>query len=144
MVQIIVGILILPIIIYAPGWALARVIPELGNNDGLERHFERCLIGALWSGWLALVLASFGIFSIWLHLGITLAVSAGAIWWGQRHSPPCTAVPRTAVRGYEVALLVLALLVARPFEVILGVRDAGVYAVTGFAIARTGSIVQTD
>ncbi|ACL23804.1 ArnT family glycosyltransferase [Chloroflexus aggregans] len=144
MTQIIIGTLLLPLIIYAPGWALTRVIPELETNDGLERHFERCLIGALWSGWLALVLASFGIFSIWLHLGITLAVSAGLIWLGQRHSPPRTAVPRTAVRGYAVTLLVLALLVARPFEVILGVRDAGVYAVTGFAIARTGSIVQTD
>ncbi|OAN48490.1 hypothetical protein A6A03_07870 [Chloroflexus islandicus] len=147
MAQIIVGILLLPFLIYAPGWALARVIPELGNNDGLERHFERCLIGALWSGWLALVLASFGIFSIWLHLGITLAVSAGLIWLGQRRSSTNGTVRGLTMREAAVwfgTLLVLALLVARPFEVILGVRDAGVYAVTGFAIARTGSIVQHD
>lgn len=147
MAQIIVGILLLPIIIYAPGWALARAIPQLDANDGLERHFEHCLIGALWSGWLALVLAGFGIFSLWLHLGITLAVSAGLIWLGRRHSTLRPAVPRPTVRGYWVwfvTLLGLALLVARPFEVILGVRDAGVYAVTGFAIARTGSIVQHD
>ncbi len=40
--------------------------------------------------------------------------------------------------------LVFALLVARPFEVVLGVRDAGVYANIGFVIARTGGIVQHD
>ncbi|MDW8403078.1 hypothetical protein [Chloroflexus sp.] len=147
MAQIIVGILLLPIIIYAPGWALTRAIPELGANDSLERHFERCLIGALWSGWLALVLASFGVFALWLHLSITLAVSGSLVWWARRRLSSRTALPRAVARGYWVwfsTLLVLALLVARPFEVILGVRDAGVYAVTGFAIARTGSIVQRD
>jgi hypothetical protein len=36
------------------------------------------------------------------------------------------------------------LLVARPFEVVLGARDAGVYTNSGFAIAATGGIVQHD
>jgi hypothetical protein len=40
--------------------------------------------------------------------------------------------------------LLFAVLVARPFEVVLGVRDAGVYANIGFAIVRTGGIVQHD
>jgi hypothetical protein len=40
--------------------------------------------------------------------------------------------------------LLFAVLVARPFEVVLGARDAGVYATTGFAIARYGGIVQYD
>jgi hypothetical protein len=41
-------------------------------------------------------------------------------------------------------LLVFGVLVARPFEVVIGVRDAGVYANAGFAMARTGSLVQHD
>jgi hypothetical protein len=48
------------------------------------------------------------------------------------------------VLGFTVVGLVFVLLVARPFEVVLGVRDAGVYANVGFAIARTGGIVQYD
>jgi hypothetical protein len=40
--------------------------------------------------------------------------------------------------------LLFAIMIARPFEVILGVRDAGVYANIGFAIVRTGGIVQHD
>jgi len=46
--------------------------------------------------------------------------------------------------GYVAIGVVFLLLVARPFEVVLGARDAGVYATTGFAIARTGGIVQYD
>ncbi len=146
--QIIVGILLLPILIYAPGWALIRAIPQFGARDRLELHFERCLISALWSGWLALVLSSLGIFSLWLHISITLAVIAGLLGLAarQRQSavPVLTPLNRVEALAWVAALLILTVLVARPFEVILGVRDAGVYAVTGFAIARTGSIVQTD
>ena len=46
--------------------------------------------------------------------------------------------------AHTIVLAVALLLVARPFEVVLGVRDAGVYANTGFAIARTGALVQHD
>ncbi len=47
-----------------------------------------------------------------------------------------------------LALLIIGaifvVLVTPPFETVLGGRDAGVYANAGFAIARTGSIVQYD
>jgi hypothetical protein len=46
--------------------------------------------------------------------------------------------------GFVAVGLLFAILVARPFEVVLGARDAGVYATTGFAIARHGGIVQDD
>src|SRR5581483_5295630 len=46
--------------------------------------------------------------------------------------------------AFALVGLLFALLVARPFEVVLGARDAGVYATTGFAIARYGGIVQYD
>ncbi len=145
MTQIIIGIILLPLIIYLPGWALTRAFPTIGSADGLERHFERCLISALWSGWLALTLGSLGIFSLWLHLTLTLVLSGGLIWWAARRPRPAVAPldSRTALT-WAGALLIITLLVARPFEVILGVRDAGVYALTGFAMARTGSIVQYD
>jgi hypothetical protein len=46
--------------------------------------------------------------------------------------------------GFVAIGLVFILFVARPFEVVLGARDAGVYATAGFAIARTGAIAQED
>ncbi len=145
MEQIIVGILLLPLLIYAPGWALTTAVPAFGCDDGLECHFERCLISTLWSGWLALALGSLGIFSLWLHLGLTLIVSGVLFWWGRRHTRRTKVLlPARTALVWLPTLLILTLLVARPFEIILGVRDAGVYAVTGFAMARTGSIVQYD
>src|SRR6185312_16307535 len=48
------------------------------------------------------------------------------------------------VAAFAVVGLLFAVLIARPFEVVLGVRDAGVYANIGFAIVRTGGIVQHD
>lgn len=145
MEHIVVGILLLPLIIYVPGWAFTQALLASDRLDGLELHLERCLISALWSGWLALLLGSLGIFSLWLHLGLTLIVTALLFWWAFRRARRVTAPLATSTAlVWFATLLLLTLLVARPFEVILGVRDAGVYAVTGFAMARTGSIVQTD
>ena len=48
------------------------------------------------------------------------------------------------VVAFAAVGLIFAVMVARPFEVVLGVRDAGVYANIGFAIVRTGGIVQND
>ncbi|NTU80258.1 MAG: hypothetical protein HGA45_12935, partial [Chloroflexales bacterium] len=101
--------------------------------------------GALWSGWLALLLAELGLFSPWLHLGLTLAVST-LLAATRRPAPeaPAARTPRWELAAHAAVLLVALLLVARPFETVLGVRDAGVYANTGFAIARTGALVQSD
>ncbi|WP_129627910.1 ArnT family glycosyltransferase [Candidatus Oscillochloris fontis] len=178
--------LAVPLMFYLPGWVVARamhaVVPDL-----LERHYERVTISALWSGWLALVLAEVGVFSLWLHVMITLVVVVGLWWWRSPRQPPdfdaktqirnvfhrlsnlnfynlCVFAPLRQTKdlrrngkpvyphGQHVwELLAFALigllgliLLARPFEVILGVRDAGVYANTGLAIARTGSLVQYD
>ncbi|NTU84606.1 MAG: hypothetical protein HGA45_35450, partial [Chloroflexales bacterium] len=63
--------LALPLLLYLPGWALHR---RLGAPaDLLEAVFERVAASALWSGWLALLLAELGLFSLWLHLLVTLA-----------------------------------------------------------------------
>ncbi|NJL34552.1 MAG: hypothetical protein HC893_12695, partial [Chloroflexaceae bacterium] len=100
------------------------------------------VISVLLSGWLALLLAEFGIFSLWLHLALLLVI-CGALLAVRKvyptpppalHSPSAGWVPLAFA---AIALLAL-LLVLPPFQTILGARDAGVYANTGFAIARTG------
>ena len=135
----------LPLLLYLPGWALSR---RFGTPaDQLERHFERVAASALWSGWLALLLAQLGLFTLWLHLVLTLAASALVAWRGQPSAPrarDAPATPRWEYAAHAAILALTLLLVARPFEVVLGVRDAGVYANTGFAIARTGALVQAD
>jgi hypothetical protein len=133
--------LALPLLLYLPGWAIQRRFGAPG--DALERHFERVAASALWSGWLALLLAELGRFSLWLHLGLTLAGCAALAWRGQATGNRGQG-PRWELLGHAFVLAVALLLVARPFEVVLGVRDAGVYANTGFAIARTGALVQHD
>ncbi len=72
----IVAALILPLLLYLPGWAVLRAFGH-GPTDSLERHYERVVVSALWSGWLALALAALGSFSLILHLALTLALSAG-------------------------------------------------------------------
>ncbi|EFO80554.1 hypothetical protein OSCT_1591 [Oscillochloris trichoides DG-6] len=144
---LVIMILTAPLLFYVPGWAIARALHASGT-DLLERHYERVVISALWSGWLALVLAEVGIFALWLHGAITLSLVVGLWWWN--YAPDFNAkTQRRKVFPWELLVFALIglvglLLVARPFEVILGVRDAGVYANTGFAIARTGALIQHD
>jgi hypothetical protein len=138
----------LPFLLYLPGWALSVVLP-FSSTDRLARHYERLAVGALWHGWLALLLASLGVFSLWLHLLLTSMPVLALVIVKRRHPltrPPADSVTRSpyADTFFIAALLVALILVAQPFQVILGVRDAGVYANTGFAIARTGSLVQSD
>ncbi len=143
--HLLLAALLLPPLLYLPGWALQRRIGA--PADALARHFERCAIGALWSGWLALLLADLGWFAPWLHLGLTsLGIGLLAFGPGPRAftSGPAQPHPRWELPAYAVVLLVALLLVIRPFETVLGVRDAGVYAGTGLAIARTGGLVQHD
>jgi hypothetical protein len=142
----ILGAATLPLLLYLPGWVLGLALPGAAT-DRLELHYERLVVGALWNGWLALLLAAFGLFSLWLHLGLTLLLIV--VFWLRRHpNTRASAPPRLRLAHadlfFSAALLITLLLVAQPFQVILGVRDAGVYADTGFAIARTGSLVQHD
>ena len=154
MLQLMFGLLCLPVLLYAPGWAWSRVF--FRPADALDRHFDRLLASALWTGWLALLLAELGIFWLWLHLALTLLFIASG-WFlaqrkltnqSQRLIPDSQLLiprpPRWELPLYIIVLGIFALIVARPFETVLGGRDAGVYANTGYAIARTGGIVQTE
>lgn len=137
-------LLALPLLLFIPGWLVRRLL--LPREDALESAYEAFVIGALLNGWLALVLASFGVFSLWLHLVLLALVCGGLLLAHRRWPPPSKATPRASKREalVLVALLIPALLGMLPFQTILGARDAGVYANTGFAIARTGSLVQHD
>jgi hypothetical protein len=160
-------------LLYLPGYLVARALLGTAQPaDLLERHYERVVAGALLNGWLALTLAELGVFSAQLDLLLLLAVCAicAALAWrrGALHLPQpplgIAARPRrpttqnvkmagsrwrSAIRhwdalGFAAIGLAFALVVTRPFEVVLGARDAGVYTTSGFAIARNGGIVQYD
>jgi hypothetical protein len=160
------AILTLAPLLYVPGFLISHAL--LGSAqppDALERHYERIAAGALLNGWLALMLAELGLFSAGLHLMLVLALCVGcaAIAW---HRGALSFRPRTKGEGrasvsmfvlgrssliahwqilsFAAVGVVFVLLVARPFEVVLGARDAGVYTNSGFAIAATGGIVQHD
>ena len=160
------AILTLALLLYLPGFLIARALLGAAQPlDALERHYERVVAGALLQGWLALTLAELGVFSAGLHLALVLLVCAGcaAIAWRRGALPPRRR-PKTEGRmivstfvfrpsalvahwqmiGFAAVGVLFVLLVARPFEVVLGARDAGVYTNSGFAIAATGGIVQHD
>ncbi|MBK9712228.1 MAG: hypothetical protein IPO81_13045 [Kouleothrix sp.] len=164
------AIVVLAPLLYIPGFLIAHALLGTAQPpDPLERHYERVVVGALLNGGLALALAELGVFSAWLHLLIILVVSGAAAAVGGRRgalrlpaarvgivsfkpsnvqtfrrSSAQALLSRWETLGFVAVGLVFALLVARPFEVVLGARDAGVYANTGFGIARTGAIVQYD
>ncbi len=161
----------IPILLYVPGYVADRV--WLGRQigpTGVERHVSRCVLSVLATGWVALLLAEIGWFSFWL-LAALLAIASAAGALRLRHQPRAAAgrpaAPLGLVAGRPQAVrqagalravlhrlqfdhlllgivLLFAVLVARPFEVVRGGLDAGVYANTGIAIARTGAIVQYD
>jgi hypothetical protein len=166
MLALLAVVVLIPLL-YLPGYLIAQAALGLAQSpDMLKRHYERVVAGALLNGWLALTLAELGIFSAWLHLLLLLVICAGcaAVAWrrgglrlpqaplgivagnGARVRAPARmwAAANWEALSFAAVGLVFALLVARPFEVVLGARDAGVYANTGFAIAISGGIVQHD
>lgn len=150
----------LPLLLYIPGFLLSRTIAGITAGDLLERHYERVVSSTLLSGWLAFLLAELGIFSLWILLfllllccGLLLTIRQQLAAHRKQTLAPAPAPPGQeglANRPYYEILCYLLiagnalLLFLPPFEVILGVRDAGVYSNTGFAIARTGNLVQYD
>jgi hypothetical protein len=139
---LIAAVLALPLLLYLPGLLVSRAL--LPASDALTRHYERVTLSAMLSGWLALVLASFGVFSLWLHLAVLLLGCGGLAWAARRRAPPPGGGSRRELAAFALLGALALALVLPPFEAVLGARDAGVYANTGAAIARTGSLVQYD
>lgn len=149
--------IVIVLVLTLTGAIICQALPDpCRASDPLERYFEYTLIGALLHGWLAFTLAQTGIFSPLLHATILMLVCllallvTGRLRTFQRATLNIQRLTFNVQRSHIpsillIAVLVLfALLVSRPFETIIGVRDAGVYANAGFIMARTGSLTFTD
>lgn len=123
----------------------------IGQSDDLiERIYQAAIAGMLIHGAIALGLAELGVFRLWLH-GLLVVTLWGASYWQLRRRGIglvgfIADAPRpTLIMGTMVAILLVAMFLnSTPSEVVLGGRDAGIYANTGMLIARTGGIRQID
>ena len=145
---VILGILAVALL---PGALVVSLFDKRLRADPLEYLFAALTFGVLIIGWLALLLAELGYFSIttlgmfWAAVVLSLG---GWLWRRRRHRGPA---PNAAwrVNRWEIAALGLWALVAaglyfRPHEFVLGGADAGVYVNLGANIARTGTILIHD
>lgn len=120
-------------------------------HDPVEFGFAGLSLGLLLIGWLALVLAEFGLFSL-VALAATWLIATGALaaaWLWQRRRTRPSRGPAPDWSRWEIAALVAwaiaaSVLYFRPHESILGGADAGVYVNLGANIATTGSILIHD
>ncbi|MFN2208081.1 MAG: hypothetical protein ACK2UR_14640 [Candidatus Promineifilaceae bacterium] len=128
----------------------------------VEGIFASLTIGTVLGGWLALVLAEMGAFSLSSLLVVWLAVllllggiaaarleSTAASYEVQTISGKRQENEWTTEDGFFLLLLIVWLIAAfwlyfRPHEYILGGADAGVYVSIGAEIAQNGGITQQD
>lgn len=161
--MLLITVLAAPLVFYIPGLTLSYALGWAADATALERHYERIVVSMLLSGWLTLLLATVGLFSLGLLLFLLACISVVIYGWSRQrrvrddrrytphgssqsllhHWPQLLRQHRATAAFAGIGLITL-VLVMRPFETILGARDAGVYANTGFAIAHTGHLVQHD
>ena len=159
----IVALLALPLLLYVPGLLLERAFwVSHAPVRGLELLVMRVAASVLLSGWIGFTLAEWGVWSLGALIALALAGPAALYLWRsprrpRRSAPLGFVAPAARLRllpvlrapaRVDLALLlvgiVFAVLVARPFEVVRGGLDAGVYALTGYSIAATGGIERYD
>lgn len=120
------------------------------QDDPLEFFFAGLAFGILMVGWLALVLAELGIFSLTLLAVLWCILVLGFGWQKRRRGWLCSASPTLwRIDRRELAVLLVWLSAAswlffRPHEFITGGADAGVYINLGANIARNGGILIHD
>ncbi len=110
----------------------------------VEIIYLHLLVAALAVGWLGLVLAEFGLFSLGALVITALPVAAGAFVGLRRAWRPSPVIWSWDVVPLAPLLLVAVMLFIPPFEQVIGGADPGVYVNTGANIARTGAILITD
>lgn len=131
----------------ATGWPIRTWLSA--HENSVDSIYQASITGLILHGGVAVALAALGIFSLWLHFGIIMGVVGIAIVACRRHQytlrfPQLAPHERGAVGVGAVILGIALCLNGTPSEVILGGRDAGIYANTGMMIARTGGIRQYD
>lgn len=152
-------ILLIPAAGFVPGWLVVRQFDY--RRPTLPFVFAALTLGLAGLGWVALVLAEFGLFTVgrlagtWVLLtAVLLAVdlgrrrtrrAAGMMPREARVAPLLTGIPAAAEGVFLIAWLAVASwLFFRPHETVLGAADAGVYVSLGASIAREGSILIQD
>lgn len=139
------------------GWLLFAAVAaaRARQADWLEVGFAALVLGLVFLGWTAVVLAEIGRFSL-LNLGtvwLTAVLLCG--WFIQRRRRPLFAGIQAkagklpAAAKWEAVFLALWLVAAswlffRPHQYITGAGDAGVYVNLGANIARTGRLLIYD
>lgn len=132
------------------GALLLSLWRKRAGGDPVEFIFAAVSLGLLLIGWLALVLAEFGRFSLGalggLWIGITGVLLAVRLARAREVKQPAGPEPRNR---WELFALLLWLVIAgvfyfRPHEFIIGGADAGVYVNLGANIAKTGGILIQD
>ena len=117
------------------------------EEELLSLLFESLLFSLLLTGWLSLVLAELGFFSLWLLLAILTAYSGLIGWLAWRAGARLLPRLHSPSAGDALLLLVIilgAILFFRPHEYLFGAADVGVYVNIGANIARTGSLIIDD
>ena len=138
-----------PFILLIPGHLASQAFRRRGETGAMEtlgeQLFRAALEGALLTGWLALILAQLGLFSLGsllLALGIcSLACLACLLRRGVDLIAPFRQIQVGWEEGAVALLLGLSLLLyARPAEHLPVFLDPGWYVNTGLHVARTGSL----
>lgn len=146
---------------FVPGWLIMRQFAVAGRLT-LPLGFAALTLGVALMGWVALVLAEFGWYSlgrlavVWIVLVVALAAldlrrrrtgrfPVGTAAPAAVASPVFPALPRWVESLFLAAWFVAALwLFFRPHETVTGAADAGVYVNLGASIDRQGSILIQD
>jgi 4-amino-4-deoxy-L-arabinose transferase-like glycosyltransferase len=113
-------------------------------TDWLEAGFASLMGAVVLTGWLAVLLASFGYFSLLRLALLLLVIGLLLLVWQRPFSLPHLAGPGRQECLFLILLLAVSLIYLRPHEYVLGGNDPGTYMHIAANVVRTGSFVATD
>ncbi|MGC8959212.1 MAG: hypothetical protein ACP5OO_05425 [Chloroflexia bacterium] len=140
----------LPLVLVVPGLCTLSALAPLRRLDWPERIYLSLSISLILSGWWGLVLAQIGCFSVGLLLLLPALYSLALGLWAWRKGrwrwPRPEGGPERpwAWAAWALISIVFIVLAFRPFELILGPRDAAVYPATAAQIVHHGGILVED
>ena len=136
-----------PLIFLLPGYIMFNAFVKKHELSLLEVIFLQILGSILISGWIGLILAELGYFSLF-NLLIPLIVFSVVLGWKYKVKFSLELFPKPELNYKSIALVVILLIAItlffHPFEWIAGGGDPGIYVNTGVNIAKTASIVIYD